>query len=176
MDKIELIDKFLDSKGLIWVDRKIVDDKHDYELVDAKEKDFNKNKITQIPIKLKNADINFETDMVISVDLLSFFSYGIAFDMPSCFAVSDEYRDILDENNLSEEWRAFCLKNKGLIYKMEVDNFVKEQKRIASDNCHEATIRHINAIKEETKQKNTIFNILNTLQEDINTQYQELNK
>jgi len=175
MDKIELIEKFLDSKGLIWVDRKVVDDKHDYTLVDAKEKDFNKNKITQIPIKLKNADINFETDMVISVDLLSFFSYGIAFDAPSCFAVSDEYRDILDENNLSDEWRSFCLKHKGLLYKMEVDKFVEEQKQIASDNCHEATIRHINAIKEETKQKNSIFKILNTLQEDINTQYEELN-
>ena len=176
MDKIELIEKFLDSKGLIWVDRKIVDDKHNYELVDATEKDFNKNKITQIPIKLKNADINIETDMVISVDLLSFFSYGIAFDAPSCFAVTDEYRDILDKNNLSEEWRLFCLKNKGIVYKMAVDNFIKEQKQIASDNCHKATIKHINAIKEETKTKNGIFKLLDVLQEDINTQYEELSK
>ena len=176
MDKIELIEKFLEEKGLIWVDRKVVAGMHSYyELIDATEFDFNRNAITQIPVKLKNNATNLVIDIAISVDILSFITYGIAFDMPSCFAVSDEYRDILEENNLSEEWRSFCIKNKGMVYKIALDRYVEEQKRIASQNCHEATIKHINAIKKETETKNAIFKMLNTLQEDVNKQYEELN-
>lgn len=177
MDKIELIEKFLESKGLIWVDRKVAGSRQVfYELIDATEFDFNKNTITQIPVKLKNNTTNLTIEIAISVDLISFISYGIAFDAPVCFAVSDEYRDILDENNLSEEWRSFCLKHKGLIYKIAVDKYIKEQKRIASDNYHNVTLKHINAIKKEAEIKNGIFKLLDTLEEDINTQYEELNK
>lgn len=176
MDKIELIEKFLESKGLIWVERRVVGSSQSlYELIDATEFDFGKNKVTQIPVKLKNSETNLTTEIVISVDLISFISYGIAFDMPSCFAISDEYRDILDENNLSEEWRSFCLKNKGLVYKMAVENFITEQKQIASNNCHEATIKHINAIKKETETKKGIYKLLDTLKEDIDEQYKSLN-
>ena len=173
MNKIELIEKFLDSKGLIWVDSKIVTTNG---LKTATEYDFKDYSTTvQIPVKLKNGPANFQTDIVIAVDILSFISYGIAFDTPSCFAVSDEFRDILDENNLSREWQDFCLKNKGLVYKITVDKYIAEQRRIASDNCHKKTIEHINAIKRETETKNKINNVLDKLEEDINNRYENIN-
>ena len=79
-------------------------------------------------------------------------------------------------NNLTKEWQEFCLLNKGIVYKIAVDKYVKEQKRIASDNYHKATLKHINAIKKEAEVKNGIFKFLDTIEESINSQYEELNK
>jgi len=175
MDKIELIEKFLDSKGLIWVDRKVAGSMQTfYELIESSESDFNRNTVTQIPVRLKNGDKSFTTDIAISVDIISFISYGIAFDAPSCFAVSDEYRDILDENDLSEEWRNFCLKNKGLVYKIAVDNFVEELKKEASEECHKQTLKHIQAITNQTYIKNQIFKMADQVKENIDNQYNKL--
>ena len=177
MNKLDLIEKFLESKGLIWVDRKVAGSMHNfYELVDATEFDFDKNTITQIPVKIKNNETNLTIEIAISVDTISFISYGIAFDTPSCFAVSDEYRDILDENNLSKEWQAFCLKNKGFVYKMAVDEFIKNLKREASENCHKQTIKHIRAITEQTELKKKIYSMADAIQQDINSQYENLEK
>ena len=173
MDKIELIKLFLKQKGLTW-NGKIIEGREEFI---AKDKDFNKDRIRILPVTIPEKGINDEFEIVIRVDEISFITYGISYDMdtPTCFAVTDEYRDILDNNNLTKEWQEFCLNNKGVVYKIAVDKYVKEQKRIASDNYHNATLKHINAIKKEAEVKNGIFKLLDVLQEDINTQYENLN-
>ena len=170
MDKIELIKMFLKEKGLTW-NGKI----YENDITPARDEHFSKDKISVIPVTIPEKGITNEFELVISVDLLSFISYGIGFDTPSCFAVIDEYNDILDQNDLSNEWRLFCLKHKGLIYKMAVENYVEEQKQIASDNCHKETLRYINEIKKQTELKNSIFSLLDEVKQSIDTLYESLN-
>jgi len=174
MDKVELIKLFLKEKGLTW-DGKIIESREEFI---AQNKDFNKDRIRILPVTIPEKGINEEFEIVIRVDEISFITYGISYDMdvPTCFAVTDEYRDILDNNNLSEEWRLFCLKNKGLVYKMAVDKYIKEKKQIASDNYHNVTLKHINAIKKENEIKNNIFSLLDSIKEDIDSKYNTLNK
>jgi len=172
MEITELIKLFLNQKGLTW-NGKLIDNVCGGHR-NALDKDFNKDKICDVLVSIPELGIE-EMELVISVDLLSFISYGIAFDTPSCFAVRDEYRDILDENNLSKEWQSFCIKNKGLIYKMAVEEFIKKSKLQASDNCHKATIKHIEAIKKETETKNEIFKTLDSIYKQIDNQFCELN-
>ena len=158
MNKIELIEKFLEEKGLVWEDRKLIDvDKKGKTVIfTAKDEHFNKDKVCVLLVTIPSVGINEPFEIVISVDILSFFTWGIGYEMPACFAVTDEFRDILDENNLSTEWQDFCVKNKGFVYKIAVDKYIKEQKQIASDNCHKQTIKYINAIKKETETKNNV--------------------
>mgnify|MGYP003288760195 CR=1 FL=1 len=82
MDKIELIKLFLKSKGLTWKGE-LIDDVSG-EPRNALDKDFNKNKICDILVSIPELGIE-EIELVVSVDILSFISYGIAFDTPSCF-------------------------------------------------------------------------------------------
>ena len=175
MNKIELIDLFLKKYGITWNNKQVYDE-NVTGLRKAKEEDFDKYKISVIPVSIPQLSMYEDIDLVLSVDLVSFISYGISFDTPSCFAVSDEFREILDENNLSKEWQSFCLKHKGLVYKKAVDNFVENSKLEASDNYHKETIKHIQAIKFQSEIKKGIFKMLDTIQEDINIQYENLNK
>ena len=122
-------------------------------------------------------DIKISVPAFLTLSIMPFtynISYGIAFDTPSCFAVCDEYKDILEANNLTAEWQAFCIKNKGLVYKMAVEEFIKKSKLEASDNCHKSTIKHIEAIKRETETKNEIFKMLDDINKNIEKQFNEL--
>ena len=175
MDIVELIEKFLESKGVIWEKRKVLSSWGMKVAYHAKDENFKFNgEAVYIPIKLKNVPGKFQTVLVVSVTPISFISHGIAWDHPACLDVIDEYKDILEENNLTAEWQAFCIKNKGLVYKIAVEEFIKKSKLEASDNCHRATIRHIEAIKKETETKNEIFKILDDINKNIDKQFNEL--
>ena len=165
MDIIELIKLFLKSKGVI-LEGKMVDDKSNI-IRNALSSDFNKNKISEILVSIPELGIE-QIEMVLTVDLLQFKPYGIAYDMENyCFAITDDYRGILDENDLSIEWQNFCIKNKGLVYKTAVAHYIDEEKRLASEKCHKETLKCIDKIKRETENKNQIIAALDDIQEDI---------
>lgn len=173
MNKVETLNLFLKQKGLNWSYKEVYDDNGE-GLRPATEKDFNKDKIIVIPVTIPKYGIYDDLDLVLSVDLISFISYGLSFETPTCFAVSDEFKSILEQNNLSDEWQTFCVKTNGIDYKDDVEIYLNKLKKQASDDCQKQTLKHINAIKEETKLKKSIFSMIDDIKNNIDSKFNEL--
>lgn len=143
MDIFELVEEFLKSNGLKWVDKQVytseIKDKM-YVKRTIKKEDIEDFKLVTIPVEiLEIADkykIVFKLD--ISVDLLHFEVYGINMILPTCFALKEEYEELLKPRTLDKQWQRFFYSKKGLVYRTAV---------------REESIQKMSLISCETQQK-----------------------
>ena len=131
MDIIELVDEFLKTLGLSWVDKKFtVSEVSDKMVVSKKvmDKDIEKHKSVTIQANVISLlpKRKLVVDLEISVDLLKFKVNGVKISTPITAEFKDEYERILSLKNLDNEWIKFCLTKKGLVYEAAAKEYARQ--------------------------------------------------
>ena len=134
MDIIELLNKFLKTKGLDWEDHKIYDEQSDL-VVTASEYNFTDLKPKSLLVTIENNNNRKVVLVRISVNLFNLYFYGLEFDTTyniDLYYQSQKYKNLKTEADWSKEWRSFLIENKGLVYRCALE----EEKRKLRDESH----------------------------------------